>query len=134
MPKAFPPEFRRDVVAVARNRVAGTSRTMIEVPEPLAGATVPPAVLRPMGEVLTRYHVALDVADRPGVLATVSAAFAEQGVSISTVRQEGRGEEATLVLVTHVAPERALAATVEQMGRLAMVNRVVGVLRVEGTP
>ena len=119
-----------DVVAVARNRVAGTSRTTVEAP--LQSATDAP-VLRPMGEVLTRYHVALDVADRPGVLATVSAAFAEAGVSISTVRQEGRGEEATLVLVTHAATERALAGTVEKMGRLDMVNRVVGVLRVEGS-
>ena len=84
-----------DVVAVARNRVAGTSRTTIEVTQPLPGATDPGPVLRPMGEVMTRYHVALDVADRPGVLATVSAAFAEKGVSISTVRQEGRGVEGT---------------------------------------
>ncbi len=121
-----------DVVAVARNRVAGGARTVVEVPGPVPGATESP-VLRPMGEVLTRYHVALDVADRPGVLATVSAAFAEKGVSISTVRQEGRGEEATLVLVTHLATEQALADTVEQMGRLDMVNRVVGVLRVEGS-
>ena len=54
----------------------------------------------------TRYHVALDVADQPGVLAAVAGAFAEHGVSIQTVRQEGRGDAATLVLVTHRASRR----------------------------
>ena len=43
--------------------------------------------VQPMGEVLTRYHVGLDVADQPGVLAAVAGAFAEHEVSIATVRQ-----------------------------------------------
>ncbi len=36
----------------------------------------------------TRYHISLDVADRPGVLAQVATAFAEHDVSIETVRQQ----------------------------------------------
>jgi homoserine dehydrogenase len=39
-----------------------------------------------MGEVVTRYHISLDVADKPGVLAQVATVFAEHGVSIDTVR------------------------------------------------
>ena len=62
-----------------------------------------------MGETLTRYHVALDVADRPGVLAPVAEAFARHDVSIKAVRQESRGDDAQLVIVTHVAPDAALA-------------------------
>src|SRR6201999_2525932 len=70
-----------DLVAVARNRVSG-SRGAGES----AYAALP---VQPMGEVATRYHVALDVNDQPGVLAAVAVAFADQGVSIQTVRQEG---------------------------------------------
>ena len=44
-----------------------------------------------MGQVLSRYHISLDVDDKAGVLAAVATAFAEAGVSISTVRQEGQG-------------------------------------------
>jgi homoserine dehydrogenase len=84
-----------DLVAVARNLVNG-GRGAGES----AYAELP---LQPMGEARTRYHVALDVADQPGVLASVAGAFAELGVSIQTVRQEGRGDAATLVLVTHTA-------------------------------
>jgi homoserine dehydrogenase len=113
-----------DIVAVARNRVSG-SRGAGES----AYADLP---VQPIGEVPTRYHVALDVADQPGVLAAVAGAFAEQGVSIQTVRQEGRGDAATLVLVTHTAPDAALAGTVQRLSSMPFVRRAASVMRVEG--
>jgi len=88
--------------------------------------------LRPMGETSTRYHVSLDVADKAGVLANVANAFAAQDVSIQTVRQEGHGDDATLVLVTHTATDAALSATVDEIRRLDAVRAVVSVMRVEG--
>jgi homoserine dehydrogenase len=115
-----------DLVAVARNKVSG-SRGAGES----AYADLP---ILPMGEVITRYHVALDVADRPGVLARVAGAFAEQDVSIQTVRQEGRGDAATLVLVTHSASDAALAKTVDRLTGMHTIRRAASVMRVEGTP
>jgi homoserine dehydrogenase len=85
-----------------------------------------------MGETLTRYHISLDVDDKAGVLAAVADAFAQQGVSIQTVRQEGRGADAQLVVVTHQAPDRALAATVDELEKLGVVREVLSVMRVEG--
>jgi homoserine dehydrogenase len=85
-----------------------------------------------MGEAATRYHISLDVADRAGVLATVAGVFARHDVSIATVRQSGRGPDATLVIVTHVAPDAALAATVEELRALDIVRSIASVLRVEG--
>jgi homoserine dehydrogenase len=113
-----------DLVAVARNRVNG-GRGAGES----AYAELP---VLPIGEVRTRYHVALDVADQPGVLAAVAGAFAEQSVSIQTVRQEGRGDAATLVLVTHTATDAALAETVRQLSSMSFVRRAASVMRVEG--
>jgi homoserine dehydrogenase len=113
-----------DLVAVARNRVNGSRGTGES-----ANADLP---VQPMGDVATRYHVALDVADQPGVLAAVAGAFAEQGVSIQTVRQEGRGDAATLVLVTHAASDAALACTVDQLSTMEFVRRAASVMRVEG--
>jgi homoserine dehydrogenase len=113
-----------DLVAVARNRVNGSKG---------AGESSYAALpVQPMGEVATRYHVALDVADEPGVLAAVAGTFAERGVSIQTVRQEGRGDAATLVLVTHSATDAALAATVERLSGMEFVRRAASVMRVEG--
>ena len=39
--------------------------------------------MRPIGEVPTRYHVDLEVADREGVLAAIASEFARHGVSIA---------------------------------------------------
>jgi len=113
-----------DIVAVARNRIAGV-RAATE-------SNYANLRLRPMGEVTTRYHVSLDVADRAGVLAAVAGVFAEHDVSIQTVRQEGRNDEATLVVVTHTASDASLAATVADLRRLDIVREVTSVMRVEG--
>jgi homoserine dehydrogenase len=115
-----------DLVAVARNRVSGSRGAGMSAYADLA--------IQPMGEVSTRYHVALDVADKPGVLASVARAFADNGVSIQTVRQEGRGDAATLVLVTHMAPDAALASTVQQLSGFDFIRRAGSVMRVEGMP
>jgi homoserine dehydrogenase len=113
-----------DLVVVARNRVAG-----IRGPDAPSYAELP---VLPMSEALTRYHVALDVADRPGVLAPVAEAFARHDVSIQAVRQEGHGGDANLVIVTHTARESALAATVADLSAMEAVRAVDSVLRVEG--
>ena len=102
-----------DVISVARNRVSGGRG-----PGESSYADLP---VRPIGETRTRYHISLDVTDRPGVLAQVAQVFAAQGVSIETVRQQllpsrnagaGTDGRAALVVVTHTAPDAALAATV----------------------
>jgi homoserine dehydrogenase len=81
---------------------------------------------------MTRYHISLDVAEKPGVLATVAGVFARHEVSIATVRQSGREDDAKLVIVTHSAPDAALAATVEELSSLDIVRSIASVLRVEG--
>ncbi len=114
-----------DVVSAARNRlqdVRGPGETTHADLEVLD-----------VGQARTRYHVSIDVEDRAGVLASVAHAFAEFGVSIKTVRQEGHGSDAQLVLVTHEAPDAALSATVEALRGFDMVRDVSSVMRVEGT-
>ncbi|SFL69698.1 homoserine dehydrogenase [Geodermatophilus ruber] len=113
-----------DLVAVARNRADG-------VPGP--GVTTYAGLpARPIAETPTRYHISLDVADKPGVLATVAQEFARHGVSIATVRQDGHGDAATLVIVTHSAPDAALSATVAALREMPAVRGVTSILRVEG--
>jgi homoserine dehydrogenase len=113
-----------DIVAVARNRLAGTRG-----PELSTYAELP---VLPMGDTLTRYHVSLDVADKPGVLAPVAEAFARHGVSIQAVQQTSRGDDALLIIVTHEARDADLAATVDEIKALPVVRAVASVMRVEG--
>ncbi|MCX4627540.1 MULTISPECIES: homoserine dehydrogenase [unclassified Streptomyces] len=117
-----------DLVAVCRNKLAEAKG-----PGESAYTQLP---VSPMGDVVTRYHISLDVADKPGVLAQVATTFAEHGVSIDTVRQQGRpdgvGNEASLVVVTHRAPDAALSGTVEALRKLDTVRGVASIMRVEG--
>jgi homoserine dehydrogenase len=113
-----------DLVTVARNRLADVRGAGESSYADLPVLT--------MGETQTRYHVEIDVDDKAGVLAAVALAFAEHGVSIQTVRQEGRGDDAQLVVVSHRASDADLAATVETLQGMANVREVSSVMRVEG--
>jgi homoserine dehydrogenase len=113
-----------DIVAVARNK----GKNALGAGE----SSYAELELRPMGETITRYHVSLDVADKAGVLAQIATVFATQQVSIQTMRQSGHGDDANLTIVTHAAPDSALAATVERLRGMSIVRDVASVMRVEG--
>ena len=113
-----------DLVAVARNALSGARGAGESAYADLR--------VQPMGEVVTRYHISLDVADKAGVLAGVAAVFSAHDVSIRTVRQEGHGDDASLVVVTHTARDAALQAVVEELRGLDIVRDVASVMRVEG--
>ena len=60
-------------------------------------------------------------------------AFAEHGVSIQTVRQEGRGDDAQLVVVTHTAHRRrSWPRPSTRLRGMDIVREVTSVMRVEG--
>lgn len=104
--------------------------------ELLAGAQVAPRIRFGEGrivdfrDVLTKWYLRLEVADAPGVLARIAGVFGDHDVSIMSVWQEGRGDEATLLLVTHDARERDHRAAVADLERLDVVDRVAATIRV----
>ena len=111
-----------DLIEAARNlrhggRSAGAARARAR------------AIL-PMDELPGQYYFLLRVDDRSGVLAAVAAAFAESDVSIKSVWQDGHGDEAQLVVITHRATERALRACTERLRSLDAVRSVSSVIRV----
>ena len=119
-----------DLVSAARRIVLGgpaqTETTIGHVPA------------LPIDAANTSYYIGLDVADQPGVLARIAHLFAEHGVSIEIMRQtihrdaDSNVESAELRIITHRATEAALAATVQAVKGLDVINSVTSVLRVEG--
>jgi homoserine dehydrogenase len=113
-----------DIVTAARNRMTG-GRSM--------GCTCAlDRRIRPMDDTQGQYYLNLHVADRPGVLAEIAGDFGHNGVSIERVWQEGAGDEATLVFITHRAQEGALQKTLQELRESPAVRSVASVLRVEG--
>jgi homoserine dehydrogenase len=112
-----------DLLDAAHNlRAGGTGRALV----------LGSAVIRPIAELLSQYYLSIDVLDRPGVLSAVAGVFGEHGVSIRSMVQEGLGDEARLIFMTHTARERDVQATIAGLRELAAVDRIGSLLRVIG--
>jgi homoserine dehydrogenase len=113
-----------DVVSIARGVLSGE--------RPFNGLHRHGRSVAAFEDVTVQYYVLLDVADEAGVLAAVAATFGEHGVSIKSVWQEGHGDSAQLLLITHAAREGAMRTTLGQLRALSAVRDVASVMRVEG--
>lgn len=118
-----------DIVDVARSRIEGEAglRTRGIQPRPRA--------LVPMEEVTSRYYLRFDVADEPGVLAHISGALGDQGVSIEQMVQEGRashGDEPVNVLIfTHSSREGAVLAAIDRVAAAHFMKAPPRLIRIE---
>ena len=83
-----------------------------------------------MKDVYSSWFIRLSVKDEPGVLATIASLFGDNNVSIESVIQEGRGDNAELVLVTHEAAEEDLTSSIDSIANLKSVSSVTSTIRV----
>lgn len=113
-----------DIVTVARALLGGE--------RPTTGAGMVAKPLRPFHETVSQYYILVDVFDKPGVLAGVASVFGDNDVSIKSVWQEGIGDHAQLLLITHAARERNVQSTLGELRELASVHDIASVMRVEG--
>jgi homoserine dehydrogenase len=112
-----------DLIDAAHNlSIGGTGRAPV----------LAPAKLRSVDDLRSQYYLALDVADKPGVLAAVAGVLGDHGVSIQSMEQQGLGDEARLVFITHVAREADVQATLADLKALDAVRSIGGLLRVIG--
>lgn len=106
--------------------------------ETLAGAQVAPRIRFSPGEIIdfidisTEWYIRLLVDDKPGVLAKIATGFGDAGVSIRSVWQEGGETEASLIVVTHPAVERAQREALSSLRAIDEVIDVGSVIRVLG--
>lgn len=112
-----------DVIDAAVNLRQGTCASV---------GTLGKAHIRAIDEISSEYYLNVEVNDAPGVLSAVAGIFGEHGVSIRSMEQEGLGDEARLIFITHEALERDLQATLRALRDLDVVHRVGSVLRVVG--
>ena len=82
-----------------------------------------------------RAYLRFTVTDRPGVLAEISAAMRDAGVSIESLIQQGRpeeGGEVLIAMVTHEGPESAVSKAVELLEGSASLTEAPLVMRLLG--
>jgi homoserine dehydrogenase len=110
-----------DLIDAAQNLRRGSSASI---------GTLAAVPIRPIDDASSEYYLNLEVVDRPGVLASVAGVFGTHGVSIRTMEQEGLGDEARLIFITHTAREADMQATLRGLRDLDVVDRVVSLVRV----
>ena len=110
-----------DLIDAASNRCRGTWTPI---------GTLGEAVICPIDDLESEYYINMEVLDRPGVLAAVAGVFGRHGVSIRSMEQEGLGDQARLVFITHEATERDVQATLGDLRELDAVRGVPALLRV----
>ncbi|MHB8520187.1 MAG: homoserine dehydrogenase [Limisphaerales bacterium] len=117
-----------DLADAALDLKCGTkSRIPPFVPHERAGAVLP------IGDVVSRYYVRLNVVDRPGTLAKIAAILGRAKIGISSVIQpEGHeGDSVPLIFMIHDATNAAMTKALARINRLAVVKSPAVMIRVE---
>ena len=100
------------------------------------GAADSELVARPVQELQKlsgSYYLRLQVYDRPGVLADLTAVFRDKGVSVEALLQRGRNPDGTVpvVLTTHETSEAAIQKSVAEFEKLENVVEKPCILPIE---
>ncbi|MSO59648.1 MAG: homoserine dehydrogenase [Ilumatobacteraceae bacterium] len=88
--------------------------------------------IKAIADISSQYLLGFDVADKPGVLHAITGVFARHGVSIRQAEQEGIGDDARLVFVTHAARESDVQKCLQEFRELDVVKKSLGLIRVIG--
>ena len=80
------------------------------------------AKLRIAKDVEMAFYLHLEVDDQPGVLAQIAEVLGDNGVSVRSVVQRGRGGEAQLIMVMHPVSEKAFAAAMKKLAKLRFLR------------
>jgi homoserine dehydrogenase len=87
-----------------------------------------------MSEIITRYYIRMNIADRAGVLAQIAGVLGDHNISISSAIQEEADElaqTAEIVIMTHPAQEKAMLKALEELDCLEGVKEINNFIRVE---
>lgn len=112
-----------DLLAAARDLAArgqGTGPEPGQRVPPLGHVQMEPHVPVPTGSEVHHFYLRFRVRDKPGILAALASALAEQGVSIEAVLQEPHFDKDDLPFVTTLEPttRQALDAALDSMRAL----------------
>jgi homoserine dehydrogenase len=113
-----------DVAVAKKSGIAGLSTRAIRLA---------PKKLASMDAVECRYYFRFSVFDRPGVLAKITGALGERGVSIEQLVQQGRGSAdvpVDVVMLTHESKEASVHAALAEIGSSDYVARPPRMIRV----
>ncbi|WP_243371179.1 homoserine dehydrogenase [Geotalea sp. SG265] len=120
-----------DVVDIARNLLAGISRRC--APLGFGDDRVKKLTIKPMGEIISKYYIRFNAYDRPGVLAKISGALGDNGISIESMMQTARSTNGTvpIVIMTHEAREMDVRKALSVIDTFDIIKEKSNLIRIE---
>jgi homoserine dehydrogenase len=120
-----------DVMAIARNIIVGVSRR--SAPLGYLDEKIITLPIKPIGETVSKFYLRFSVVDKPGILAKISGALGENGISIESMVQTSRkaGEVVPIVIMTHVAKEMDVRNALEKIDNLGITTEKTNLIRIE---
>jgi homoserine dehydrogenase len=116
---------------------AGGPQTATAVLGDVVSAMIPPSTapmatqaLELIDDVASGFYLHLEVADEPGVLATVAGVLSTHDVSVKSVVQKGLDEQARLVMVVHPVLESRFQAAMSEIAGLDVLRAPPRAIRV----
>ncbi len=116
-----------DVVRVARGIIFGAGYRV--VPKPRLDRTI-----KPMPEIVTRYFIRMNIADRAGVLAKIAKVLGDNSISIASAIQkesDALTQTAEIVIMTYPAQEKGFRQALSELNHLDVVKEIGNFIRVE---
>ena len=116
-----------DIIEIARRLNLGIGPVPVAISEGRLN-------IAPMSDLVSRYYLRLNVADRAGVLARIAQILGDKDISIAAVIQKDSDPDtqtADLVVTTHPAREDAVQESLHQMVAQNMVRKVGNMVRME---
>jgi len=117
-----------DLVAVSRNLMLGINGNR-------SSMIMNEKKLKSDDQIISKYFMRLQVADRAGVLAQITQILAEHDISLESVIQtpnSGPQGETEIIIITHDASKSGMNLVLERFARIDAVKAVRSVYRVEG--
>jgi homoserine dehydrogenase len=120
-----------DIVEIAHNIIFHRPSRASLLPTAAMGEGIS---IRPMERIRSRYYLRVMAVDKPGVLSAVSGVLGEHNISIASMLQKGRAEQAAVpvVMLTHEAGEGDMQKALKRINHLDVVAQNTVCYRVEG--
>jgi homoserine dehydrogenase len=120
-----------DVMAIARNIIVGVSRR--SAPLGYLDEKIITMPIKPIGETVSKYYLRFSVVDKPGILAKISGALGDNGISIESMVQSASkaGEIVPIVIMTHAAREMDVRKALEKIESLGITTQKTNLIRIE---
>ena len=119
-----------DIVEIAHNIVYHRPARGSLLPTELMGTVT----LKPIERIQCRYYLRVMAVDKPGVLSAITGVLGQHHISIASMLQKGRAEQAAvpIVMLTHEAVEGDMRKALQRIDQLDVVAERTVCIRVEG--